>query len=233
MANSTRIIMWILLIAAVGAGALWILGGKQAEYSTGLGIAAPPDSIFPFLTEPERLKSWHSGLTEVAPMVSSDNREPQTPPKLTSRVITDENGKQVRYQDEVIRFERNVSLSVQSSNPKSVITSIFQLEPREGETFIVYRVKSTYRGLGRFLAPLAGDSTQSRIENDIRKLKSLIESTNPNSINSIAPAQNNPIQNNPAPPIQNADGAATGVGPGAVRTAESPVSGQPFSFDPN
>ena len=50
--------MSILLLSVIAVAVLWILGGKQTEFSTALSIDAPPEVIFPYLTQPEQLKSW-------------------------------------------------------------------------------------------------------------------------------------------------------------------------------
>ena len=168
----------LLVVAIVGA-ALWILGGKQAEYSTALSIDAPPEAIFPFLTQPEHLKNWTTGLNEVSEFLPTPKVDgiASGPIQKTARVVTTPDGSQVRYEDRVIRFEKNQSISVQSSNAQQVLTYIYQLEPRDGQTFLSYRLKTSNSGTGRFLAPLSKSDFQDRLDNDIRKLKTLVESS--------------------------------------------------------
>jgi len=61
-----KIALTISLVLVIVGAVLWSLGGKQSEYSTRLSIAAPPEAIFPYLTQPDRLKSWTDGLVEVS-----------------------------------------------------------------------------------------------------------------------------------------------------------------------
>ena len=168
--------MWTLIIVSIVAGALWIIGGKRTEYSTGLQIDSPTEKVFVHLTDPVHLKGWVEGFVEVGNLEPAEDNESSSRTKKTPRVIS-VNGKEVRYDDEVLRFEKNESISIQSSNSTITVTSIFQLEPKGSETFLNYRVKKLNTGVGRFLAPIFGDKTQEKIEREIRKLKEQVEST--------------------------------------------------------
>ncbi|MDG1872820.1 MAG: SRPBCC domain-containing protein [Mariniblastus sp.] len=194
MSSAGKIGFWMLLIGVVLASSLWILGGKRHEHSTGLEISASPSSVFEFLIDSENQKKWNTGLTEVGQFGPLQKDGSRTRVVKTPRVVTLEGGKQVKYEDQVIRFEPNQTLTVQSANQQAVITTIFQLESRGQKTFLTFRVKSKSRGLGRFLAPLTTVETQSRIDNDIKKLKELVESSQP---------PEDPIADSPnaAPPI--------------------------------
>lgn len=193
--------MWALLIAAVGIAAIWIIGGKRHEYSTALAIEASPESVFYLLTNPEGQKKWSSGLQEVGQFgpAAGDlggRRE------RTTRRVTDNKGKEIEFEDEVIRFEQNKLLSVQSSNDLGVITSIYQLESKDGQTYLTYRVKTSNSGLGRIWAPLVKDETQSKIDGDIRKLKQVAESfsiaaTSLPGANPVSPASANSEEEQP------------------------------------
>ncbi len=221
--------MSILLLSVIAVAVLWILGGKQTEFSTALSIDAPPEVIFPYLTQPEQLKSWTTGLSEVeellpAPKVGLGSGGPV---QTTMRVISMPDGSQARFDDRVIRFEENQFISVQSTGSQKVLIYIYQLEPRDGQTFLSYRLKSTNCGTGRFLAPLSSNNDyQDRIDGDIRKLKALVESSprpTPKEVVEPVPLEEPkfqpPVDSNDIPDVSNAQ-----------RDAETPVSGQPFSF---
>ncbi len=247
-----KIALTILLILGIVAAALWILGGKQSEYSTALSIDAPPEAIFPYLTKPERLKSWTSGLNEVAEFFPTPkiNGIASGRPKKSQRVMST-NGSPVSFEDQVIRYEENQSISVQSINSQQVVTYIYQLEPRDGQTFLSYRIKKASCGVGRFLAPLWSSNDQDRIDADIRKLKDLVEKTpypkvnsnnaelNQSRFSSTQPTgstQSSIPASAPAAPVSEEPGqrnleiAAPVSNETNQRNAETPVSGQPFSF---
>ena len=236
-----KIVLTILLVLAIVGAALWILGGKQSEYSTGLSIAAPPEAIFPYLTQPERLKSWTEGLVEVAEFVPAPKVDgvASAPAEKTPRVMSYADGSQAHSQDQVIRYEKNLSISIQSTSSQRVVTYIYQLEPKNGQTFLSYRIKTNSSGAGRFLAAISSNDYQDRIDSDIRKLKALVESSelpmppngldvgNPDSIGREIPILDVSAPNGSIPDVSIPDVA---VPPAGSTDAETPVSGQPFSF---
>lgn len=176
MSLPAKLLIFLLIVAGVAATSLWIIGGKKNEYSTSLLINAQPQQVFPYLTQPEHLKSWIDGLTEVSELVKPPEEKLPTPAVTTLRVFQNENGKQVRFQDEIIRFDPNKLVSVQSRNRSHVVTSIYQLELKDdNKTSLTYRVKKANRGIGRFFAPLNQANIQEQMENDARRLKELVE----------------------------------------------------------
>jgi len=178
MNTSTRILLFSLIVLGVVAGGLWIMGGKKDEFSTELMIDAQPQQIFPYLTEPAKLKQWFDGLESV------ENYQPakaDIPSKytLTTRVTTNQNGKRTTHQDQVIRYELDNLLTVQSRNANEVITWIYELEPDKEKTRFRCRVKTEHLAIGRFLAPMQKTTLESKIESDARRLKELIEKNEP------------------------------------------------------
>ena len=230
MSTIGKIGLSILLFTAIAGAALWILGGKQVEYSTAQTIDAPPEAVFPFLTKPEQIKSWTTGLSEVSELMPIQKIDgvPSGPIQKTMRVVSMPDGSRVRYEDRVIRYEENQTISVQSSSSQQVLISIYQLEPRDGQTFLTYRLKTTSCGTGRLLAPLSSSDFQNRIDGDILKLKALVEST-PRPPTPLAPLGTTPMETDPVPPPVNS-GEIPDVSNAAQRDAETPVTGQPFSF---
>ena len=177
MSVSAKLALWVPIIIVVIAIGLWLAGGKKQEYSAAIQIDANPDIVFAYLTEPEKHKSWITGLAHVEKLESNTDETGASKRITTSRVISID-GKESRFEDSVIRFEPDESLSVQSSNRNQVITSIYLLEPRDSQTYFTYRVITLNRGISRILAPLRSDKTQDQVDEDIRKLKQLVESGN-------------------------------------------------------
>ena len=169
--------MWTLIIATVVAIALWLVGGKKLEHSAAIEIDGSPDVIFTYLTEPEKHKSWVTGLAHVEPLESNMDENGASKRIRTTRVIATD-GRESRFEDEVIRFQPNERLSVRSTNLDQIVTTIYQLEPKGTKTQFTYRVIKYYRGVKRILAPLNTDTTQSQIDQDVRKLKQLVEPGN-------------------------------------------------------
>ncbi len=171
-------LLLLLVIGALVSGAgLWITGGKKGEYSTSLVIDAHPSQVFPYLTDSERIQSWMSDLEQIEKLIPPQDADGlPVPSTITSRVVVNENGKKTIYRDEVIRFTKDTMFSVQSSNDAEVITFIFILEPHnELKTKLDYRIKKSNIGMGRIFAPLQKSDWQARIEDEVRRLKKLIE----------------------------------------------------------
>jgi uncharacterized protein YndB with AHSA1/START domain len=181
MTASSKILLWILLITTIVGAGLWLAGGKKQECSAEIEIVAPPNIVFEFLVEPRKLKSWMTNITEVAKLVPAEKTEFGPTRVVTTRIVNLD-GKQTTYEDEVIRFQENEFLSVQSIDANHVITSIFSLQPEsEGTTTrLSYRITVAHQGLGRLLAPIRSNSqfSQRQLNADIRVLKEKVESRN-------------------------------------------------------
>jgi uncharacterized membrane protein len=172
MSLSARILLFLLIVVLIGGSSLWLIGGKKIEHSTSLVIDAQPQQVFPYLIESDRLIQWVSGLESVEDLEMAETGDPAI---ITERIMDDGSGKQVQFDDEVIRHEPDELLSVQSSNSSKIITAIYQLESTEEEkTQLNYRIKISHTSLGRFLAPFQKPNIQQRMEDDLRRLKDLV-----------------------------------------------------------
>jgi uncharacterized protein YndB with AHSA1/START domain len=172
MSQSFKFLLSLIVIALTIAAALWIMGGKRLSYSTSLLIDAPPSAVFEYLTDAELMKQWKGGLIEVELI---DGSPAQIGAK--SRIVMESGGKQITFDDEVIRFEKDAYFSVNAKNRMVTITSIYRLEPKQdGKTSFTYVVKKVHHGLGKFIAPFVGDPDEEKITGDIQRLKDLVES---------------------------------------------------------
>jgi uncharacterized protein YndB with AHSA1/START domain len=152
------------------AAALYILGSERGTHSTSLIIDASPATVFTYLTDTEQLKKWVDGLVDIEPL-GDKTREVGA----KSRVTSNSNGREVEAEEEVIRYEPNELYSVQSTNQFRVQTSRFELEPKDDQTKLTYRVLVANRGLGKFLSVFDQTPIQENMESDARRLKELIE----------------------------------------------------------
>lgn len=168
-----KILFGLLFILGVAAACVWIIGGKTTKHSTRLTIDATPASIFPFLTDNGRVKEWSEEIVEVGNYLNPDS---ESTSGNTTRII-ERDGKEVEFEDKILRFDVDELLSVQSSNSFMVQTSIFQLIPgsQGKKTQLEYRVKTNHVGAGRFLAPFSKDIIEDRIVAEARKIKALVE----------------------------------------------------------
>jgi uncharacterized protein YndB with AHSA1/START domain len=180
MSFSTRLLIFVVIFIAIGGASLWILGGKKTDYSTSVTINATPQQIFPYLTQPELLTEWVNGLEQVEPLIPNEDENLPSSASTTTRVI-ELDGKRLRFEDEVMRFEQDKLLSIRSSNHLTMVTAIFELAAVDRfSTELNYRVRSTNLGIGRFLAPFQKTDQQSRIADEALRLKKLVEQSENN-----------------------------------------------------
>jgi carbon monoxide dehydrogenase subunit G len=178
MSPISRILLFVVIALIVTVAGLWISGGKKEEYSAKITINAKPSQVFPYLIDPEKLKSWMIGLEQVdKPIPPADDYS--SPPELL-RTLVDPDGKRTQYRDVVIRYTQDDILTIRSSAAGTVLTSIFQLEPVNSQTTeLDYKIKVSHGSLARLMAPLRSSKLQERLNSDIQKLKELIEKNEP------------------------------------------------------
>jgi uncharacterized protein YndB with AHSA1/START domain len=165
-----KYVLYLLVALGVVAAGLWLLGGKNQEYSTDLLIEAPPDVVFPYLTDAKQLKKWAAGFVETQSLSGKPNEEGAT----ARTVIEGENG-HLEFVDTILRFDENEMLSVRSQNSAVTSTAIYRLEAKEKATLLNYTVKKSYKGIARLLIPFQKDTVQARIASEALSLKKLIE----------------------------------------------------------
>ncbi|MGH9793442.1 MAG: SRPBCC family protein [Candidatus Acidiferrales bacterium] len=63
---SRRRIAWAVIVAVAVLAPLvvWVKGGAPRFYAAEVEVRAPADRVFPYLTEPEKMKQWVAGLVE-------------------------------------------------------------------------------------------------------------------------------------------------------------------------
>ena len=100
MSGIVKFLLFLVIAMGITIGCLWFLGGKKQEYSTVVSINASTDQIYPYLTEPERIKKWKSELVEIRLLQEG-------PIELGSKSVStlQFNGTTKVFNDEVIRFQ--------------------------------------------------------------------------------------------------------------------------------
>lgn len=175
MSNIAKLLMLFCIGVIVAAVCLWLIGGKKQAFDALVSIDAPPNVVFKYLTDCEQRKRWQVGLYECRTTSDTENT-------VGSRGITvlEIEGEQVEFQEEILRYQENEFLSVRAIGANEISTAIFRLEPLQGSTNFTYKVKAEPTGFSRLMAPFAEPATQERIDDEVLKLKRLVEEENPN-----------------------------------------------------
>jgi uncharacterized membrane protein len=179
MSNFAKFMMLMFIGLILAVVCLWFIGGKKQEYTTTVSINAAPEVVFSYLTDVDLMKKWIPGLVAVEPLSDVPFQVGSK-----SRTIIEENGERVEYEEEILRFQVNETLSVCARNANEISTSIYKLDGDQGKTNLTYKIKSTPSGLNRMLAPFLDDQTQQKIDDNALKLKRLIEKEAPGNVTS-------------------------------------------------
>lgn len=171
VSTSTKYLIYLLIILTLVVGVLWFVGGKKQEFQTQVTIPASPAQIFRFLHHPERLSKWSSEIVEFE-MVG----EPEQGLGARADLIIDDQGREVSVTQEVINFELDKMVALQRVNDWKRSTTIFRLDEQASGTEVTYRVKESRLGISRVLGLFANSGRQQRINEDILRLKKLVQS---------------------------------------------------------
>ncbi len=171
MNRSLKFLLYLLLLAGIAGSGIWIVGSKKGRYPTNLLINATPAQIFPYIRDYELIKQWKSNLVDIQ-STSAGHTDVGT----EARMIVDQDGKHIKFNTRVIRFNENELLTIQASNSTQIRTSVFQLDEKEdGTTYLTYRVRTQNQGLGKFIGPFSKTDLSEQVVNDARRLKKLVE----------------------------------------------------------
>lgn len=140
------------------------------EYS--VEIAAPPAEVFPWLADPERRLTWMGALVE-------SERLTDGPPEVGSRFrdVFEDLGQRVELEAELLEVDPPRGMSVRLVSKTFEATSSQRLvEAADGGTRLTAVIETSYTQLpARLLAPVVTRHAQRRLEDDLARLKELVE----------------------------------------------------------
>jgi uncharacterized protein YndB with AHSA1/START domain len=176
---------WLMYVLAAVGGLfgialivlLFLGGGRgQARYVHSIDIARPPDTVFAWVSRPEKLKSWVGWMIDIRDL---------TPDRVGVGakhvwVMEDRNNENqhMDIEAEVTRYEpdRMVESRVQAAELFSGDVR-YELEPMPASrTRLTYRASFQYQHwLAKLLEPVISRSAQQKLEEDMARLKQQIE----------------------------------------------------------
>ncbi len=162
----------IVLAVVVLAVSAWRYRGSRLE--TEIAIQAPPERVFPWLVEPQKLIRWIDGLTDIESLDDGSL-------KVGARSLeTLREGKRTYVMEtEVTALETNRLLGVRlvmREGPGLEVDAVYTLAP-EGEATRLSLVQSArYRGWWmKALAPLIDPAARKKMEANFHRLKQRVE----------------------------------------------------------
>jgi uncharacterized protein YndB with AHSA1/START domain len=136
-------------------------------------IDAPPAEVFPWLAASERRCEWMGALTESEPLTDGE-------PTLGSRFrdVFEDFGRRVELEAEIVELEPPRAMTVKLVSKVFDAKSSQRLEELDGgRTRLTAVIETEYKQrAARLAAPVVTRHAQKRLEQDLARLKELVES---------------------------------------------------------
>jgi carbon monoxide dehydrogenase subunit G len=138
-------------------------------------IARPPSAVFPYLTEPERLKQWVGGLVTFEAV----NGESAHVGALSHQVMVIR-GREWKLEGELTALEPNRHVEARMGGKGFTAKTSYALEPVEGGTRLTATIESEYSFfVARLLGGLVSREAQKKLCADLARLEALVETETP------------------------------------------------------
>lgn len=174
MKRFLKVSLAVVALLGLLVGGLVVTGQPRGvvRNTATVAISAPPAAVFPFLVEPERLKSWMGGLTESVPLTEGGPRV-----GARSREVVEQDGRRVELITELTAYEVNRRLHARITSDGFAVEARYLLRENAGSTVLSYETESTFDSVVfRVLAPLIQSDVQAKLEQDLARLRKLSES---------------------------------------------------------
>jgi uncharacterized protein YndB with AHSA1/START domain len=137
-------------------------------------IERPPEAVFPYLTEPDRLLRWVGGLRAFVP---EDGEEAQVGSRSRQRMHIA--GHDWNFEGEVLELEPEERIVVCVRGRGLRMTNTYVLQPTENGTRLAVDARTELsRVFGRRLGGFVRHEGQRKLETDLGRLAKLVEAEN-------------------------------------------------------
>lgn len=129
-------------------------------------IAATPEAVFPWLVEPERIARWIGGTVECRGIEGGGVHQ-----------VVEQAGRRIEIDSQVTESRPPRRLVVQKVSPGLFdMTMTHELSAENGGTRLVISLSAELRSrMARLAAPLIARQVQAKLEEDVVRLKGLVE----------------------------------------------------------
>lgn len=140
-----------------------------------IDIARPPSVVFPYLTEPERLKQWVGGLVTFDAVDGESARV-----GAQSRQVMVIRGREWKLDGELTAFDPYRLVQARMQGKGFTARTSYVLEPVESGTRLTATVESEFSLLvGRLFGGLVSREAQKKLQADLARLEALVEAEMP------------------------------------------------------
>lgn len=147
------------------------MGGFSHEST--VEIARPPDTVFPWLVEPDRIRRWMRDLRDYR-LDSEELSE-----GARSRGVMHSPFGDVGFTSELATYDPPTAAVSDARGRGFHLVSRFDLQQQEGSTRLTARIELELTGFLRFAGGAVKGRSQERLERDLRRLKEVVESDAP------------------------------------------------------
>ena len=174
MGWAKRIVLAFMAIVLLLAVALWVAGMRSGagRNEIVLEINKPPSAVFPWLVEPEKLKQWITGMTEMTQLTTG----PVTVgTKSRDVVVMGSETTVMTVEITVLEPDRLLAAHIDADLFSDDIR--YELSGQNGKTRLAYTSVSAYKHwFAKLLEPVITPAAQKKLVEDTAKLKALVQS---------------------------------------------------------
>lgn len=146
------------------------------SYSASIEIAAPPDVVFPYLTDPDLLRLWLGGFRGSRPLSGVGHAGGGPTLQVGTRSIDTivEGGREMEMETEIVRYEPPRELDVKITGRGMNAVSAYRLAG-ERTTTVTHTQELRLGGVAKLLTPFIGGQMEKRLREDLARLKTAVE----------------------------------------------------------
>jgi uncharacterized protein YndB with AHSA1/START domain len=135
-------------------------------------IDRPAEAVFPYLVEAEKRLRWMGALKEAEQVTDG-------PPGLGTRFrdLFEDHGQRFEIDAEIVEWEPSERLTTRLRSKAFASTGRQRLERLDGRTRLTTTIETDYKSrMARLMAGVITRHAQTQLEEDLARLKALVES---------------------------------------------------------
>ena len=171
-----KIIFWLFLLVAFPFTVLLLIGSQRFVYQAEISISAPVEAIFPFLHQPSKIPLWQNGVQELKPIENDFNR-PDHRAHLILALDENDGKNGNNHSIPIVIKDIFPSTRLITDSETSIFKSqtIWELKKLDDHSVVRQEVVCFYSGVGRFLAPFMTSEAERQLQEDLWKLREVVE----------------------------------------------------------
>ena len=180
-----RALVALLALSAVVAGAIFYLGGKQIEYVAEIRIDGTAEEVMEHLTNPELSAEWAVGFEDM------DKRSDEQGNVNEAEISVQLDGEEPEMVAQLVTMvaDSDTSLSVNHKSREFDAVSAWQIVPQNRGVRLRQLLLANHKGMGRMTALFNRGVVEQQLQQDLTRLKSLIETGKVPPLPSESPAE--------------------------------------------